>query len=140
MKRSLAISALLLVSIAASLTAFAGKKERDFMTNEVTPAVKKASETFTASCGCALPITVSDTLASVVDDMRQARSIANAIKDGAPKYCNDAESKKAMCAMKSLDIVKGAKTAFAFKDGKGTATTDGKSYVSWNMITREIDK
>jgi hypothetical protein len=139
MKRSLAVSALLLVSITASLTAFAGKEEREFMKNEVQPAVKKATDAYKASCGCALAITVSDTLKST-DDMRQARNIANGITDSVGGYCNDADSKKAMCAMKSLDIVKGADTKFSFKGGKGTAITDGQSYVSFDMMTREIDK
>ena len=139
MKRFLAASALLLIAVMAPRSAFAGKKEREFMNNEVVPAVKKAETAYQTSCGCALTINVSDTLEKT-DDMRRARSIANAISDNVPKYCSDAESKKAVCSMKTLDIVKGAKTTFAFKDGKGTATTDGTSHVSWAMITREIDK
>jgi hypothetical protein len=139
MKRYLAASALLLITITAPLLAFAGKEEREFSKNEMAPAVKKAEDTFKSACGCALKINVSDTL-KAVDDMRQAKYISENIVEGAPKYCNDADSKKAMCVMKTLDIVKGKDTGFAFKAGKGTATTDGNSYVSWDMITREIDK
>lgn len=139
MKRFLAASALLLVTLTASVTAFAGKEEREFMKNEVAPAVKEAETKLKASCGCATKINVSDTLKSV-DDMRQGRNIAKAVTEGAEGYCTDAESKKAICQMKTLDIVKGKDTAFAFKAGKGTATTDGSSYVSWDMMTRELDK
>ncbi|HWU91508.1 MAG TPA: hypothetical protein VN253_29775 [Kofleriaceae bacterium] len=139
MKRSLAASALLLITLTASLTAFAGKEEREYAKNELTPAVKAAETKFKEACGCALKINISDTLKSV-DDMRQAKYISAAITDGAPGYCNDAESKKAMCVLKTLDIVKSGETKFTFKGGKGTAATDGNSYVSWDMITREIDK
>jgi hypothetical protein len=122
-----------------SLSAFAGKTERDYMTNTVQPAVKAAEGKLKAACGCALKINVSDSLKST-DDMAQARNISNAIADGAPGYCTDDASKKAICQMKTLDVVKGKETAFAFKGGKGTCTTDGQSYVSWEMMTRELDK
>lgn len=135
MKSALIVTAMMLVS----LNAFAGKTERDYMTNTVQPAVKEAEGKFKASCGCALKISVSDTLKST-DDMAQARNISNSITEGAPGYCNDEASKKAMCQMKTLEVVKGKDTAFAFKGGKGTCTTDGQSYVSWDMITRELDK
>jgi len=122
-----------------SLNAFAGKTERDYMSGTVQPAVKEAEAKFKASCGCALKITVSDTLKST-DDMAQARNISNAITEGAPGYCNDDASKKAICQMKTLEVVKGKDTAFSFKAGKGTCVTDGQSYVSWDMMTRELDK
>src|ERR1043165_8162226 len=122
-----------------SITAFAGKTERDYMTNTVNPAVKEAQAKFKAACGCAVAFNVSDTL-KTTDDMAQARNVANAIAEGAPGYCNDDASKKAMCAMKTVEVVKGKETGFAFKAGKGTCTTDGQSYVSWEMITKEIDK
>lgn len=135
MKSVLIGTALMLVS----LTAFAGKAERDYMTNTVKPAVKEAEAKVKSACGCALTISVSDTLKST-DDMAQARNISNSIAEGAPGYCNDDASKKAICQMKTLEVVKGKDTAFAFKGSKGTCTTDGQSYVSWDMITRELDK
>lgn len=139
MKRVLIGTALLVVSMTASMTAFAGKTERDYMTNEVQPAVKAAEGKFKAACGCALKFNVSDSLKST-DDMAQARHIADAITEGAPGYCSDDASKKAVCQMKTIEVVKGKETGFAFKGGKGTCTTDGQSYVSWEMMTRELDK
>ena len=87
MKSVLIGTALMLIS----LNAFAGKTERDYMTNTVQPAVKEAEGKFKASCGCALKISVSDTLKST-DDMAQARNISNSITEGAPGYCNDEAS------------------------------------------------
>ncbi len=135
MKRVLIATTALLFS----LTAFAGKTEREYMKNEVAPAVKDAEAKFKSSCGCALKINVSDTL-KTTDDMAQAKHTSESISEGAPKYCNDDASKKAMCALKSIDVTKGTETKFTFKGGKGTVTTEGQSYVSWDMITREIDK
>ncbi|HEX4416456.1 MAG TPA: hypothetical protein VH165_01095 [Kofleriaceae bacterium] len=122
-----------------SLSAFAGKTERDYMTNEVQPAVKAAKDKLKSACGCTVNFTVSDSL-KTTDDMAQARNIANAVTEGAPAYCSDAASKKAVCKLKTIEVVKGKETGFAFKGDKGTCTTDGQSYVSWDMITREIDK
>lgn len=135
MKRALLGLGLTLVSI----NAFAGKAERDYMKDSVQPAIKEAEAKFKAACGCALKITATDSLKSQ-DDMAQAKNTASSITDNVEKYCTDEASKKAMCAMKSIDVVKGKETAFAFKAGKGTCTTDGNSYVHWDMITRELDK
>jgi len=135
MKHLLIATAIML----ASMSAFAGKEEREVMKTEVVPAVKKAEATFKKSCGCALKISVKDNLKSI-DELRQARNVSNAVDEGAPKHCNDDDSKKAMCALKTLDITKGAETGFAFKGGKGVATTEGQSYVTWDMIAREVDK
>ncbi len=135
MKRAIVIGWL----IALSLTAVAGKEEREFSKNQVAPAVKKAQTTFKNSCGCALAINVSDTL-KTKDEMKQAVNTCDSIVEEAPKYCNDADSKKAMCQLKSLDIVKGPDPKFVYKAGNGTAITDGQSYVSWEVMIREIDK
>ena len=135
MKQAVAVTALLLLSI----TAIAGKAEREYQKTEMTPAVTKAQDTFKKACGCALKINVAASL-KTVDDMRQAKYIADNVSDSVTGYCNDGESKKAMCAMKTLDITKGAETKFSFAGSKGSAITDGQSYVSFDMMTREIDK
>jgi len=116
-----------------------GKNERAYMKDELGPALKDATTKYKTSCGCDLKINLTPTIKGV-EDMRQAKHIVGSISDGVAGYCTDTESKKAMCQLKSLDIVRGKESSFAFKAGKGTATTDGQSYVSWDMITREIDK
>lgn len=138
MKKVLIAAALSVVSL-VSIEAFAGKAERDFMTNEVQPAVKKVEGKLKEACGCNTKFVVSDSL-KTRDDLAQARNIANDISDNVGKYCSDAASKKAVCQLKTIEVVKGPDTKFAFKDGKGLCTTDGQSYVNWDMITQEIDK
>jgi hypothetical protein len=135
MKRALIAVGLTVVSF----NAFAGKAEREYMKDSVQPAIKEAETKFKAACGCALKITATDSLKSQ-DDMAQAKNTANSVAENAEKYCTDDASKKAVCQMKSIDVVKGKETAFTFKAGKGTCTTDGNSYVHWDMITRELDK
>lgn len=136
MKRAICAVALL----AMALPAYAGKKERDYAAKTLAPAVKKAADTYKASCGCDLAITVDEASVKTVDDMSQVRYIAERVEKGAAKYCTDAASKKAVCAMKSLTLAKQAKAAFTFAGGKGTASTDGQAGCTFEMMTRELDK
>src|SRR5687767_5783605 len=136
MKKAVAIAAVMLVSVVA----VAGKAEREYMKNEVMPAVKKAQDNFKKFCGCALAITVNEKTVVTTDDMYPAKHIANSVADSVEGYCTDDASKKAVCQMKSLEIGKAKEATFSFKGGKGVATTDGQSHVSFEMMTRELDK
>jgi hypothetical protein len=140
MKRVLVAAGLMGLIGTMSVTAFAGKEERDYMKNEVMPAVKAAETKVKASCGCAMSITVDETTVKNKNDMYKVKFIAGYVTEGAGTYCTDAESKKAVCQMKSLVLGKAAQATFTFKAGKGTATTDGQSVCSWEMMTRELDK
>ena len=126
--------------VGLSFSAFAGKQERDLMTKQITPAIEAAQKVYKDSCGCALAISVDQDTLKTMDELRQARNVANSIKEGAAKYCTDDASKKAVCQMKTLTVTKAKPTAFTFKDGKGVAATDGQSYPSWDMMTRQLDK
>ena len=126
--------------VALSLTAFAGKRERDLVTNEVAPAVKNAEAKFAGACGCPLAITVDEDTLKSMDELRQAKYMAGYISDGAPKYCTDAASKKAMCQLKAVIFTKAPKAEFTFKAGKGILTTTGQQNANWEMITRVLDK
>jgi hypothetical protein len=123
-----------------TLTAFAGKEERDIMSKEVMPAVHDAEAKVKGSCGCALQITVDESTIKTKDDLYQAKNIAGFVAEGVATYCTDVASKKAVCQMKALTLAKTTKATFTFKGGKGVATTDGQSSCSWDMITRELDK
>ena len=136
MKRVMVATGLMFLS----LTAFAGKEERDMMSKEVMPAVQAAEAKFKESCGCPIKITVDEKTIKTKDDMYPAKHMAEYVTEGAPAYCNDAASKKAMCQMKTLTLAKAKEATFTFKGGNGIATTDGQSACSWEMMTREIDK
>lgn len=123
-----------------SLTAFAGKDEREYMKSTLAPAIKQAETTFKTACGCPLTITLHDTSAASTNDMYVAKHIVDKIADQAPTYCNDAPSKKAVCQMKALEIKKGEKTAFEFKAGKAISTHDGQSYYDFERMAHELDK
>ena len=123
-----------------SLTAYASKEEREFMKTKLTPAVKAAEVSFKAACGCPLAIKVNETTIKSTDDMNEAKHIAESVSEGAPKYCTDAASKKAVCQMKTLELSKAAEVKFTFKGGAGIATTDGQSYPDFDMMARELDK
>ena len=138
MKKTVLFAALMMTMM-ASLSAFAGKAEREYMKDTVVPAVKAAETAYKSSCGCALKIVVAATI-KTTDDMSQARYVAQSVTEGVAGYCTDDASKKAVCQMKTLEISKDKETAFSFKSGKGSAITDGQSYVSWDMMTRELDK
>jgi len=135
MKQVAVISAVMLLSVVA----FAGKAEREYQKSDLTPAVTKAQDAYKKSCGCGLKINVNASLKEV-DDMRQAKHVSDNIAESVAGYCTDDASKKAVCAMKTLDITKGKESKFSFAGGKGTAVTDGQSYVTFDMMTRELDK
>jgi hypothetical protein len=136
MKSALVIGSLMVMS----LTAFAGKEERDMMKNEVAPAVTDAMTKVKASCGCAMAISVDETTVKATDVMYHIKHMAEWVAEGAAAYCTDDASKKAVCQMKTLVLGKSAEAVFTFKAGKGTATTDGQSSCSWEMMTHELDK
>jgi hypothetical protein len=136
MKRALVVTTLL---VASTLTAFAGKEERDIMTKEVTPAIQDAQAKFKSSCGCPISITVDSSLVSK-DELYKARNMAEDVSKGAVAYCTDGASKKAVCQMKTLTFAKAKDPGFSFKGGAGLMTTDGNAEATWEMITRELDK
>ena len=127
-----------LMVAAVSLTAYAGKRERDVMTKDTIPALRDAEAKYKESCGCPLAINVDDTLQST-DEFRTAASLAKNVSANVPKYCSDAASKKAMCQMKTLTVTKGH-ASFTFKDGHGVAMENGQEYTSFEMMTRVLDK
>mgnify|MGYP005858019217 CR=1 FL=1 len=133
---------LILVVAFLPILAFAGKTEREFWKNTLTPAMDQAKKSYKEACGCALDINVDETAKKSEDIMRNVRNVCNEIENNAKGYCTDADSKKAICQMKKLVIKHdpAGETKFAFGKGVGTVMLDKQSYVSWDMMTRELDK
>lgn len=119
---------------------FAGKAERDFVSQEVEPARQATAAAIQKSCGCAIKFDVKTDGYADVDGLRTARNFVKAVGEHAPGYCTDAPSKAAVCKLKTVEVSKGNSAAFQFTAGKGVVTTDSSSYPSWDMITAQIDK
>ena len=130
---------LLLLVAMVPVLAFAGKEEREFIKEKVEPTLAAAEAAVKTGCGCAMKITMSPTL-TTKEDLSLALYVAESVKEGAPKYCSDTESKQAICKMSSLTIDKSKEAKFTFSGGKGVATTDGTAYTSFDMMSRELDK
>jgi len=131
---------LVCVLMAVSVTAVAGKEERDFLTKEVQPAAREAEAKWKASCGCALKVAVDEASFTVKQDMHPAKQFCERVAESIAGYCTDAASKKAMCQMKTLVVRKANDATFTFKGGTGTATVAGYESPSWDMVTKELDK
>jgi hypothetical protein len=66
--------------------------------------------------------------------------MAEDISKGAPKYCTDAASKKALCQLRTIVLTKSKPAEFTFKAGAGKLSHDGQAHATWEMITRVLDK
>jgi hypothetical protein len=115
-----------------------GKRERDLMTQETIPAARGAEANFKASCGCDLAVVIDDSIKSI-DEIQFAKYIADEVSTGAPKYCTDDASRKALCKMKKLRIASSPSWSFTFDAGVGLATTNGKGNPTWDTMTRVLD-
>ena len=135
-KLSVAVS---LTIAALSITAFAGKREREVKEKDTIPAMRDAETKWKASCGCPLTIDLNDSLESI-DELRNARSMARDVGEHVEKYCSDAASKKALCQMKTMTLTKGKPVSFTFKDGHGVLTADGQTWAGFDQMTKVLDK
>src|SRR5262245_28223634 len=112
MRRSLV--AVWIACATMTTSAFAGKRERDLITKELTPAVKNAEEKYKSSCGCQLTITIDPSTTNAISDIHIATRGATEVAENAPKYCTDDASKKAVCQMSTLVITKSKPAQFTF--------------------------
>ena len=131
---------LVCVLMAVSVTAVAGKEERDFMNKEVQPSAREAEAKWKASCGCGIRVAIDDASFTEKQDMRSAKAFCDRVSESIAGYCTDGASKKAMCQMKTLVVKKANETTFTFRGGTGTATVSGYESPSWDMVTKQLDK
>ncbi len=135
------IKKLALVLMFTPVLAFAGKAEREFVTNEVNPAVQEAIASYKSSCGCDLEFDIKLDTFKDISEMKTIRSFAKRITEGAKSYCTDQATKDVMCELKTIEFSVSSKATFEFKDGKGIATADNQSASpSWEMVTGAVDK
>lgn len=133
---------LILASMLFSSMAFAGKAERDYVSQNGEPTIKAASEAFKKNCGCPLKIDVKWDAFKTVDQMSGAMRTPKSITEGSAEYCKDAGSKKAMCTMKTLELGVSENGSMNFAGSKMTITTNtlGDTSYSWDSMTKAIDK
>jgi hypothetical protein len=138
MKEALCVALFLACGVAQ-----AGEKERAARReNEVI--LKAAGDAFAASCGCPLKIDVKWDSFRTEDQLYQLKHTAASIKDSVDGYCKSADgasdNRKAICAMKTLEIVNGKEGTAVFGKGKAVATLTDDAYVTFDMIKNEVDK
>jgi len=124
-----------------SSVAFGGKSEREFIKENLNPAIAAAQKAYQEKCGCSLKITYNANI-QTQNQLRLVRSTANSIAEGV-KYCTDDASKKAVCQMKELEVTLDTSkpSSFTFKAPRGIASTDGQAYVTFDsMMTDQLDK
>jgi hypothetical protein len=121
------------------MLAFAGKEERDYRKNELDPKIVSAVGAFKGACGCDLKVTIDESIKSK-DDMYTAGHVFEKIKDESSGLCSDAEAKKAICKMKTLEVKKGSTSGFKLEGSKGISTTDGQSYITFEMMSKVLDQ
>jgi hypothetical protein len=129
-----------LITLMISLSAFAGKEERDFKAATVEPALTKATAAYQTGCGCALKFDVKWDEFKNKDQMRQIANMADSISDESGKYCSSAETKKIMCGLKTIQVKHGKPVAFTFAKGSGVATLEENVAVNFGMISGKVDQ
>lgn len=133
-------SSALLILLCASVSAYAGKAEREFIETTMNPAVQAAAAAYKSACTGDLKIDVKVDSFKNVDELRQVRNFVNRIEESAAGYCKDKATKTVMSKLKVLEISKAAQVTVKFSGNKAVATTDESSFPSWDMLAAEIDK
>jgi hypothetical protein len=114
---------LLIFLMAMPCAAFAGPKEQEIMTEDVTPEIVKAQQAFQAACGCGLKINVDMNKGPMnSNDLYSAKHFAEDITESVTTFCVNARSKTLMCKMTTLNIVKAPKEDVAATVSGGTVT------------------
>jgi hypothetical protein len=130
-----------LCGLLLTAAAYGGKPERDYRKAEAEPAVAKAAAAFKTSCGGDLKIDVNWDSFTTLDQLRVLRHAVDDITANVARYCNDADTKKVMSGkLKTIAYRVDAVTRLTYASGKAEIATDGKSYVNWQMLTKEVDK
>lgn len=123
-----------------SCLAFAGKEERDFMKNKVTPALQGATKGVKEACGCDIKVNFNSDSFKTTDKMEQSVYQLQSYAEEAKKYCTDADSKKAVCKIKTIEIKLGKESKVSFASGKATVESDGSSAYGFEAVAKEADK
>jgi hypothetical protein len=141
------MKSLVLLGCFLSLSAFAGKLDREYKKTEFDPSIKKMTDAFKTASGCDLKLEFVGKDFESQDNMVQAKYLIDSITEGVGPYCldketqkPDADSQKAVCKLKTLKVQIGKETGFDFKDSVGTATIAATGgYTGFDIMMAKID-
>src|SRR5688572_8811290 len=94
--------------------AVAGPAERA-KKKEAEAEIAEAQKAFKKACECDLKFDVKWDQFKTTDSMQQIYWTADSIERDGPTYCADPDSKKAICAMKTIVVTHGKESSAAFK-------------------------
>jgi hypothetical protein len=129
-----------LLVVLTSVSAFAGKPEREHKTTITEPKIKETVAAVKSSCGCSMGINVD--WDSFKDVSKMAAIDYNGLEmlnEESKKFCTDKESKAVVCKIKTVHIAFGP-VKHEFKNGTLNYFVDGQSSVAWSQIFAELDK
>jgi hypothetical protein len=117
--------------------AFAGKQERAFRT-EVETTIKAGESAVKTNCGCSFTAKIDWDSFKTEDHMRLVKYTFSDFDADSKTYCTDADSKKAVCKMKTISLSYGAKDDLTFANGTVKIVTGGGSY-KFDAIAKLLD-
>jgi hypothetical protein len=132
----------LVLSLLMASVAFAGKAERDAVT-EVQPKVASAIAAIKKNCGNTVKASINWDSFKTVESIYSVSHLFEKIESGVADYCKDAGSKKAMAVWKEIDVKPapaGKDAELNFAGGKVATTVTNDSSFGWEAIAKKIDQ
>jgi hypothetical protein len=123
-----------------SSAAYAGKAEREKKV-EIETALKVSAESLKKTCGCSVKFDVKWDSYKDTDSMARISMAGEKLVENAAQFCTDADSKKALCAMKVMSLSYGSDPAAAqFKGGTIIGQTNDMRTLDWPEYIKLLDK
>lgn len=132
----------LLLSLATASIAFAGKAEREAVT-EVQPKVASAIAAIKKHCGNTVKASINWDSFKTKESIYSVSHLFGKIESGVADYCKDAGTKKAMSGWKEIEVKPapaGKDSALTYAAGKVSTTVTDDSSFGWDAIAQQIDK
>jgi len=131
------ITLLLLLISSAS---YAGKAERARIV-EIESALKGHAAAFKKACGCDIKFDVKWDTYTKVENMTRIEMAGEKLVENAPGFCTDAESKRAICVMKTMTLSYGAEPADPeLKGSTVVGQTNDMRTLDWGEYIKLLDK
>ena len=130
----------ILLLISVSSAAYAGKEERARKV-EIKSTLKTHAATFKKACGCDVKFDIKWDTYAKVEHMTRIEMAGEKLAENAPTFCTDAESKKAICVMKTMALSYGAEPADPqLKGSTIVGQTNDMRTLDWGEYIKLLDK